>query len=90
LKQEKEEVLEKLRVSQKEKDEIRVKFDQNNAKIQEEKDQLLTEQTAVKEAVTKALHVVSGLAQEELESDEIQVGKLDEVIHQLQVKTTEL
>jgi peptidoglycan hydrolase CwlO-like protein len=59
LKQEKEEVLEKLRVAQKEKNEIRAKFEQNNAKIQEEKDQLLTEQTMVKEAVTKELHSVS-------------------------------
>jgi hypothetical protein len=40
LKQEKEEVLEKLRVAQKEKNEIWAKFEQNNAKIQEEKDQL--------------------------------------------------
>jgi hypothetical protein len=80
LKQEKEEVLEKLRVAQKEKNEIQAKFEQNNAKIQEEKDQLLTEKIVIKEAVTKALHSVSGLAQEEEESTEIQVGKLAEAI----------
>ena len=38
LKQEKEEVLEKLWVVKKEKNEIRENFEQNNAKIQEEKD----------------------------------------------------
>jgi trimethylamine:corrinoid methyltransferase-like protein len=90
LKQEKEEVLEKLRVAQKEKNEIRAKFKQNNAKIQEEKDQLLAEQTAVKEVVTKALHSMSGLAQEEPESIEMQVGKLVEAIQQLQAWIMEL
>jgi hypothetical protein len=43
LKQEKEEVLEQLRVAQKEKDEIWVMFKEDNAKIQKEKDQLLAE-----------------------------------------------
>jgi hypothetical protein len=33
-------------------------FEEDNAKIQKEKDQLLTEKTAVKEAVTKALRSV--------------------------------
>jgi hypothetical protein len=90
LNQEKEEVLEQLRVVQKEKNEIQVKFKQNNAKIKEEKDQLLTEQIAVKKAVTKALHSVSGLAQEELESTEMQVGKLSKAIQQLQEWIMEL
>jgi hypothetical protein len=45
-------------------------------RMQKEKDQLLTEKTVVKEAVTKALRSVPGLAQEEEELAEIQVGKL--------------
>ena len=52
-------------------------------KIQEEKDQLLVEQIAIKEVVTRALHSVLGLAQEEPESTEMQVGKLTEAIQQL-------
>jgi trimethylamine:corrinoid methyltransferase-like protein len=75
---------------EKEKDEIQAMFEEDNAKIQKEKDQLLTEKTAVKEAVTKALRSVSGLAQEEQESVEIQVGKLVEAIQQLQAWVTEL
>jgi hypothetical protein len=51
LKQEKEEVQEQLQVAQKEKNEIWAKFEENNAKIQEE-----------------------------LESTEMQVGKLVEAI----------
>jgi hypothetical protein len=54
LKQEKEKVLEKIRVAQscvtidkKEKDEIQAMLEEDNAKIQKEKDQLLTEQTVV-------------------------------------------
>jgi hypothetical protein len=44
---------------------FRAMFEEDKAKIQKEKDQLLTEKTVVKEAVTKALRSVSGLAQEE-------------------------
>jgi hypothetical protein len=44
----------------------------------------------VKEAVTKSLFSVSGLAQEELESVEMQVGKITEAIEQLQARITEL
>jgi hypothetical protein len=62
LKQEKEEVLEKLRVAQKEKDEIRAMSEEDNAKVQKEKHQLLTEQTVIKEAGSKSLLSVSGLA----------------------------
>jgi phosphopantetheinyl transferase (holo-ACP synthase) len=75
---------------EKEKDEIWAMFEEDKAKIQKEKDQLLAEQTAVKEAVTKALRSVSGLAQEEEESVEIQVGKLVEAIQQLQARVMEL
>jgi hypothetical protein len=87
LKKEKEEVLEQLRVAQscvtayeKEKDEIRVMFKEDKENVQKEKYQLLVEQTAVKEEVTKALHSVPSLAQEELESIDMQVGKIAEAI----------
>jgi hypothetical protein len=90
LKKEKEEVLEQLQAVQKEKDELRVMFEEDKKKIQKEKDQLLAEKIGVKEAVTRALRSVSGLAQEEEESTEIQVGKLAEAIQQLQARVMEL
>jgi hypothetical protein len=43
LNQEKEEALEKLQVAQKEKDEIRAMYEEDNAKMKKEKDQLLAE-----------------------------------------------
>jgi hypothetical protein len=63
-------------------------FEEDNAKVQKEKYQLLTEQNVIKEAVTKELLFLLGLAQEEEESVEIQVGKLIESIQQLQVRVT--
>jgi hypothetical protein len=90
LKQEKEEALEKLWVAQKEIEDLRAKFKEDKEKIQKEKDQLLAEQTVVKEAVTRALHSMSGLAQMEEETTEIQVGNLVEAIHQLQARVAEL
>jgi hypothetical protein len=48
--------------------------------MQKEKDQLLAEQTVVKEAVTRSVFFMSGLAQEEEESVKIQVGELAEAI----------
>jgi phosphopantetheinyl transferase (holo-ACP synthase) len=87
LKQEKEEVLEKLRVARycvttykNERDAFRAMLEEDKVKMQREKDQLLAEQTAAKEAVNKALHFVSGLAQGEHESVEVQVVKLAEAI----------
>jgi hypothetical protein len=44
----------------------------------------------IKEAVTRALRSVLGLAQEEPESTEMQVGKLAEAIQQLQARVMEL
>jgi hypothetical protein len=67
-----------------------MKFEQNNARIQEEKDQLLVEKIVIKEVVTKELRPVSSLAQEEEESTEIQGGKFDEAIQQLQARVMEL
>jgi hypothetical protein len=63
-------------------------FKEDKVKIQREKDQLLAEQTAVKEAVHKSLRFVPGLAQEEHESVEVQVVKLAETIQQLQSRIT--
>jgi hypothetical protein len=50
LKKEKDEIQEQLQVVHLEKDDTRVKFEEDREKIQKEKDQLLTEQTMVKEA----------------------------------------
>jgi hypothetical protein len=72
------------------KNEIQVKFEQDNEKMQKEKDQLLAEENMVKEAVTKALLSVLGLAQEREDSIEIQLGKLVEAIQQLQECIMEL
>jgi hypothetical protein len=52
--------------------------------IQKEKEQILTEQIGVKEAVTRALHSMLGLAQMEEETTKIQVGKLTKSIQRLQ------
>jgi hypothetical protein len=84
LNKEKEEALEQLRAVQKEKYEIRAMYEEDNVKMKKEKYQLLAEQTAVKEAVTKSLRSVSGLAQEEPESTDMKVGKLAEAIQQIQ------
>jgi hypothetical protein len=65
-------------------------LEEDKVKIQREKDQLLMEQTVVKEAVNKSLRSVPGLAQEEQESVEIQVVKLAEAIQQLQARIMEL
>jgi hypothetical protein len=65
-------------------------FKEDKARMQKEKDQLLIEQTMVKEAVTKSLRSVSGLANEEEESAYIQVGNIIESIQQLQARVMEL
>jgi hypothetical protein len=51
---------------------------------------LLAEKIGVKEAVTRALHSVTGLEQMEEDPVESQVGKLVEAIQQLQQRVTEL
>jgi hypothetical protein len=90
LKKEKEESLEQLWVAQQEKDDIRAKFEEDREKIQKEKDQLLVEQMGVREAVTRELRSMSGLAQIEEETTKSQVGKLVEAIQQLQARVAEL
>jgi hypothetical protein len=71
LKQAKEESLEQLRVVQQEKDDIRAKFEEDK-----EKDQLPVEQMGFREAVTRALHYVSGLTQIEEETKEKEKDQL--------------
>jgi DNA anti-recombination protein RmuC len=68
LKQAKEESLEQRRVAQQEKDDLRAKFEEDREQIQKEKEQLLAEQIGVREAVTRALRSVPGLAQMEEET----------------------
>ena len=65
-------------------------LEEEKVKIQREKDQLLTEQTAVKEVVSRTLRSVPGLTQEENEAIEVQVMKLAKAIQQLQARVTEL
>jgi hypothetical protein len=79
-----------LQVVQKGKDEIQDMYEEENAKIQKEKDELLTEKTGVKEEVTKALRSVLGSAQEEHEALEVQVMKLAKAIHQLDARIMDL
>jgi hypothetical protein len=76
--------LEQLRVGQQEKDDIRAKFEEDKEKIQKDKDQLLTKQTVVREAVTRELLSMRGVAQMEEETVKSQVGKLAKAIQQLQ------
>jgi hypothetical protein len=67
-----------------------VMLKEEKEKIQREKDQLLTEQTAIKEEMNKSLHSVADLEQEEQELVDIQVVKFTEAIQQLQVRITKL
>ena len=60
--------------------EFQAMLEGDKAKIQKEKEQLLAEQIAIKEVVSKALCFVPGLAQEEHEAVEVQVTKLAEAI----------
>jgi hypothetical protein len=90
LKQEKEKSLEKHRVAQQEKDDLQVKFAEDGEQLRKEKEQLLAEQIGIKEAVTRALRSMSGLAQMEEETIESQVGKIIESIHQLQARVAKL
>jgi len=90
LKKEKEEALEKLWVAQQEKDDMRVKFEEDREQIHREKDQLLVKQIAVKETVARALRSMSRLAQMEEETVESQPGKLTQSIQYLQAILAEL
>jgi hypothetical protein len=90
LKQAQEEVIEQRRVAQQEKDDLQIKFEEDKAQIQKEKEQLLMEQVGVKEAVNRALRSVTGLEQIEEDPVESQVAKLAAAIQQLQQRVAEL
>jgi hypothetical protein len=57
-----------------------VKFAEDRAQIQKEKEELLIDHIGVKEAVTRALRSMIGLEQMEEDPMESQVGKLAEAI----------
>jgi hypothetical protein len=63
---------------------------EDKEKIQKDKEQLLAEQTRVKEVVNKSCHSVPGLAQEEQDSVDIPVANFSKTIQQLQVRISEL
>jgi hypothetical protein len=90
LKQAQEEVIEKCRVAQQEKDDLQAKFAEDRVQIQQEKEQLLVEQVGVKEAVNRSLLYVTGLEHIEEDPMENQVAKLAEAIQQLQQRVVEL
>jgi hypothetical protein len=62
----------------------RIKFEEDKAQIQKEKEQLLMEQVRVKEAVNRALYFVIGLEQIEEDPVESQLINLVASIQQLQ------
>jgi VIT1/CCC1 family predicted Fe2+/Mn2+ transporter len=90
LKKEQEEVIEQCRFAQQENDDLQTKFEEERAQIQQEKEKLLAEKVEVKEAVSRALHSVTGLDQKEEDPVENQVVKLVEAIQQLQQRITDL
>jgi hypothetical protein len=57
-----------------------VKFDEDNAKFQKEKEQLLTKQVGIEEAVNRAFLSVTDLEQKVEEPLDHQVMKLVEII----------
>jgi hypothetical protein len=65
LKQAQEEMVEQRRVAQQEKVSFQTKFEEDRAQIQQEKEQLLTEQVGIREAVSRALRSVTGLEKKE-------------------------
>jgi hypothetical protein len=67
-----------------------VNFAEDIVQIQKEKEHVLTEQMGVKEAVTRELHSISGLAQIEEDIVESQVEKLVQDIQQLQARVAEM
>jgi VIT1/CCC1 family predicted Fe2+/Mn2+ transporter len=84
LKKVQEVLIEKHSVAQQEKDDLQTKFEEEKAQIQQEKEKLLTEQLGVKEAVSRALHSMTGLEKKVEEPVEHQVVRLAEAIQQLQ------
>jgi hypothetical protein len=90
LKQAQEEMVEQCRVAQKEKEDLQAKFEEERAQAKQEKEQLLTEQLGVKEAVDRALRSVTGLEPKAEDRVEHQVAQLAEAIQQLQQRIADL
>jgi hypothetical protein len=76
LKQAQEEIIEQRRAMQQEKDALQAKFDEDRAKIQKEKELLLTKQIGIEEAVNRAFFSVTSLEQKAEDPIECQVMKL--------------
>lgn len=83
-------LVEQCQFSEHEKISFQVKFDEEKAQLQKGKEQLLTEQLKVKEAVNKALRPVT-LVEVKVE-DQVtkKVAQLEEVIQQLQQCITDI
>jgi hypothetical protein len=90
LKQAQEEMVEKCWVAQKEKDDLQAKFEEERAQVKQEKEQFLTEQLGVKEAVDRALRSMMGLEPKAEDRVEHQVVQLAEAIQQLQQRIADL
>ena len=90
MKQAKDEAIEQRPFAQQGKDDLQAKFAEDRVQIQKEKEQLLAEHIGVKEAVTRALHSVTGLEQMGEDPVESQVGKLVEAIQQIHARVAEL
>jgi hypothetical protein len=54
-------IIEQLRLAEKEKVSLHMKFEEDKEHIQQEKKKILAEKLKVKEAVNKALHSMTGL-----------------------------
>ena len=80
LKHAHEEIIEQCQASQQEKEAIQEKFDKERTKIQKEKEQLLTKQIRIEEAVNGEFCSVTGLEHKVEEPIEHQVMKLAKVI----------
>jgi hypothetical protein len=74
-------MVEKCRVSQKEKDDLQTKFEEEKVQLKQEKEQLLAEQLGVKEAVDRSLLSMMGLEPKIEDRVEHKVAQLVEVIH---------
>jgi predicted nuclease with TOPRIM domain len=84
LKKAREEIIEQCQAAQQEKNALQAQFEEDRAKIQKEKEQLLTKKIGIEEAVNRAFHSVIGLEKKVEEPIECQVTKLVEFIQQLQ------
>jgi hypothetical protein len=73
-------VVEQHRVAEQEKVSFQTKFEEEKVQIQQDKEQLLTEQLEVKEAVNKSLLSVTGLEPKVEDRVEHQVEQLVEAI----------